>query len=807
MSNQQFPIIHISQFSPFKNKDGDSVPGVTAKDTDLYRELLNFKQGAYSYYIKELRAIKTKEERSKYKLENLIAFTFGCNFKEGDYRKQGNIRKYSGVMYIDIDAGGCEDFLKEQRLKNMNYTIQNMRDELFNELPCVWAGLSCSGTGVFLLIKCLEGDRADIFEDIKTTIFSRFKISIDVACKDPGRLTFATYDAGGKIARWDDVQSWTLSKEFVKKKAELERWKKQEKNQVVVYHKSAVPGKIMDRAIRMIKQSQRGERHNKIIAASRLLGGYIGSGLLTESYVYEELIKSVVDIDYDDMNDAKKAIDWGIKSGKENPLNVEVITPEDPNWEYFIEQDEHRQREIKNMYSKIHDMIKDGVPQNKIDLVGLGREFYIDTARAADIVERMYEQFCYEYNINNMPNIAKIEAYLTGRYDFRRDVITGDLQGRKRNTGDFEFIRYENIWREVQRIGYKFKYDDIVRLLNSDYVPVVNPWEMFFNSITEQKDDNNNEIDYIDYCASFVKCMYPKDQEYFQAMFKKMLVRTVKCALDDNYANRTVFVLVSSTQNNGKSTFIRWLNPFGLHEYYAENSLEDNKDSRIRLGEVFIYNLEELSTISKIEINKLKAIISQVGTRDRKPFGRQAENIVRRCSFYGSTNLATFLTDDSNTRWLCFNIKGIDFSYMSKVDRNQMWAQAYRLYKAKYDCELTQQEADQRDKQNSNFQIQTVESELINKYFEPARENEHRSVFLTSTSINERLLLLTKESRIKISSVWVGRALSRLGYVRVRKNNVFGYWLRPINQDAYTSYSNDGEMQPESINSGEDAPF
>jgi hypothetical protein len=804
MSKELQPVIHISQFTPFKNKDGDTVPGVMARDSQLYKELYKFKEGAYSVQIRELRSLETKEERSKYKLENLIAFTFACSFKEGDYRKQNNIRAYSGVMYIDIDATGCADFLKKKRLINMNYTIQNMRDELFDALPCIWAGLSCSGTGVFLLIKCLEGDRADVFEDVKNRIYSTWGITIDVACKDAGRLTFATYDAGGKIANWTDVQSWSISPDLLRKKAEKEKWKKHEKDQVLVYHTSELPGKIMSKAITMIKNSQKGERHNKIIAASRLLGGYVGSGLLDETFVYDAVIQAVIDIDYDNMPDAKKAIDWGLRTGKENPLDLEIITPDDPHWDFFTEQDEVRQRDFKNLYSKIHEYIRDGVSQNKLDLVSLAREFYVDTSRITDIADTLYQRFSYEFNINNLPNIAKIEAYLTGKYDFQRDVITGDLQGRKRNFGDYQFVRYENIWREVQRQGYKFKYEDIVRLLNSDYVPLINPWEKYFASIVPILDDNNNEIDYIEYCASFVKCRDASLQPYFNLMFKKMLVRTIRCALDDNYANRTVFVLVSNTQNNGKSTFIRWLNPFGLHQYYAENSLEDNKDSRIRLGEVFIYNLEELATISKIEINKLKAIISQVGTRDRKPFGRQAENIVRRCSFWGSTNLSTFLTDDNNTRWLCFDIKKIDFTYMQKVDKDQMWGQAYRLYKSGYNSELSQDESESRDKQNTTFQIQTVEGDLLSKYFEPAKEGEYRAVFLTSTSIHERLLLLTKESRIKISSVWIGRSLSRLGYTRVRKNNIYGYWVRPINQDVYTSYNNDGENK---LDINEEAPF
>lgn len=256
-----------------------------------------------------------------------------------------------------------------------------------------------------------------------------------------------------------------------------------------------------------------------------------------------------------------------------------------------------------------------------------------------------------------------------------------------------------------------------------------------------------------------------------------MLVRTIKCALDDNYANRTVLVLASETQSNGKSSFIRWLNPFGSHQYYAENPLEDNKDARIRTSETFIYNLEELATISKFEINRLKAIISQIGTRDRKPYGRQAENIVRRCSFFGSTNRTTFLTDDINTRWLCFEIKKINWNYTTEVEKLQVWAQAYDLYKSGYDCELTQKEGDLRDLRNERFAVSTIEEELLLKYFQPCKETDFGSQFMTSTSILEKLMLYTRDVRLPITNIWLGRALAKHGFERLRRYNCYGYYV------------------------------
>ena len=783
-----FPDVVISAFTPFRNKEGNIVPGVKPKKALLYRELFRFKEGYYMMLIESLRSLATKVERDKFKLENLPAFTVSCAFKENDYRKQSNIESYTNLLCFDVDYSGAADFIGKQKESNINYSMADLRDAIYKDIPCVYAGISCSGEGVFYIVQYSQGEHEDCFLDMQDYMKEKYGIQIDAACKDFARLRFATFDSGSHITPYPEIKPWVIRKEYLEKKQKLEEYRKSEKNKIVVHHTTDVAGVIMERALNMIRSSREGERHNKIRAASRLLGGYVASNLLDEGYVQDKLMQTVVDINYDDTKDAQKAIDYGLNAGKLNPLEVNIITPDDPQFNFFVEQDEIRQREIKNLYNEIHGHIRAGTPITMLDLIDLGTRFLIDTERIQDIAYRLYEKFSYEFGIDFKPVISKVEAYMTGKYQFRRDIITDTIEHRQIGMHDWYPVRYENMWREIASVGYRFKFEDLVRLFRSNYVPDVNIWDDFFRSIPR----DGAGFDHIQYMAKHVKMQDPDEQGYFELMFKKMLVRTIKCALDDNYANRCVFVFASETQSNGKSSLIRWLNPFGAHQYYAENPLEDNKDARIRLAETFLYNLEELATISKFEINRLKATISQIGTRDRKPYGRQAENIIRRCSFFGSTNRTTFLTDDKNTRWLCFEVGKIDWKYASNVDKKQMWAQAYDLYKSGYDCELSEEEAETRDNKNERFSISFIEQDLLSKYFEPAMTTKEPGVqFLTSTTILERLLILTKESRMQVNSVWLGRAMNRLGYKRVRKGNTYGYYVIEKNRPAYSSFGND----------------
>ena len=798
------PKIKISGFTPFLNKKGDKVPGVLAKYSYLYDELYRFKEGYYVVLIEELRALDNKSARDKYKTENLPAFTFSCSFKEGDYRKQSNIQEHTNLLCIDVDYAGAEEYIEHRKKYDRNYGMQTLRDEIYQDIPCVYCGLSCTGTGIFFIVRYEPNEHAQVFNDLEDLFKVKYNIKIDSSCKDFGRLRFATYDPSSRITMWDEVKTYKLRTEYLQKLKKEQEYKRDNKPILLVQPNTDAASAIMDKAVSMVRNARTGERHNKIRAAARLLGGYIGSNFLNEQNAKDQLLQAVFDINYDDMSDAERTIEYGVNGGKMFPIEINVITPDDPQFDFYAEQEETRQREIRALYGEVRDLIRLGKEYAKLDFTELAARYFIDVQRVQLICERLYKTFEKEFNIANKPVIFKVESYLESKYEFRKDIITDTVQAKIKGQNAWRAVRYEDLWREITHIGLKFKFDDIVRLMRSGFVDDVNVWEQFFKAIPYDDDG----FDHISFAASHIRCKDFKEQSYFEHMFKKMLVRTMKCALDDNYANRMVFVLASETQSNGKSSFIRWLNPFGAHQYYAENPLEDNKDSRIRLAETFIYNLEELATIGKFEINRLKAVISQIGTRDRKPYGRQAENVVRRCSFFGSTNRTSFLTDDSNTRWLCFEIDNINWSYSDTVNKMQMWGQVYQLYKNGFNCELTTDEAVNRDIKNEQFQVSNVESELISRYFAPSDHRYATAVFLTSTSIHERLLILTKESRISISNVWVGRALTKLGFHKMRHNGTYGYWVNPINHPTYSNFHKDdmtGYM--DELNENDDIPF
>jgi predicted P-loop ATPase len=252
----------------------------------------------------------------------------------------------------------------------------------------------------------------------------------------------------------------------------------------------------------------------------------------------------------------------------------------------------------------------------------------------------------------------------------------------------------------------------------------------------------------------------------------------VACALDDSYFNKQAFILVHDKQNSGKSTFCRFLCPPALSNYIAEN-LSIDKDSRILLTRNLLINLDELSTLSKVEINSLKSLFSKDKINDRLPYDRRNSIIPRRCSFIGSTNQTEFLNDESGSvRWLCFVIDEIDWDYKNQVDIDLVYSQAYYLYRNPFEYNLTQEEIRENEEYNKQFQLISSERELVSKFIKSGFREEN-DFFMTATDILMNLTTRT-ENKIRLSAMNIGKAMKFCGIERVKHSTqkVYGYYVK-----------------------------
>jgi predicted P-loop ATPase len=359
---------------------------------------------------------------------------------------------------------------------------------------------------------------------------------------------------------------------------------------------------------------------------------------------------------------------------------------------------------------------------------------------------------------NKKLEYIRLERYLTEQFHFRLNEITGSIEFRKRNDKLWEELNEFNIYRQLKLEGLKSNLNELIYLLKSDYVERYHPFLAYFESLRVW---NEGCEDYINKLCSYIKL---RNRERFEKHFKKWLVRTIKCALEEQYCNKNAIILVHEQQNSGKTTFIRFLCPPVLKNYMTEN-ISFDKDSLIALIENFIINLDEMATFTKVEINSLKSILSKSFIKERHPFERKAKKLSRRASFIGSTNMTEFLSDPTgNVRWIPFEITGIDWNYSQEINIDDVWSQAYALYKSGFACDINAEEVRENEEENRLFTMVTPEMELLMKHYTPGTKEDH-DLFRTTGEI-EIALKKETDGMVKISNNQLGRALRMLGFTR-----------------------------------------
>ncbi|MCR5453412.1 MAG: hypothetical protein K6F33_00295 [Bacteroidales bacterium] len=386
----------------------------------------------------------------------------------------------------------------------------------------------------------------------------------------------------------------------------------------------------------------------------------------------------------------------------------------------------------------------------------------------------------------NEPTQVKVERYLNNNYDFRWNTVLKDCFYKKKaeNVNCYQQVKAPVLWRELQRKGFKYSATNLEYTLGSDFVTEYDPIKEYFEGLPSW----DGKTDYIRLLCSHIVLVGETDKEIerLYTMFQKWLVRCIRCALGGRL-NREVIMFKSDGQRIGKTEFFRYLTrSTELGDYYMENPEIGNKDALVSLTENLIINFDEYDKyLREGDLPKMKSYISQDSPKVRLPYGRKQEKIKRICSFVATTNIPDFLRDETgNTRFICFDVLGIEWEKYTKIDVSLIWGQAYHLYKLSltgaYNCEMTDSEVQANNLNNLKYLYHSSEYELIQKIFEPSPNAED---FMTTTDIADYLHDNTRYKSITTNAV--GRALTAQGYKKVHSkadNAKQGYQIRPKNR-------------------------
>lgn len=197
--------------------------------------------------------------------------------------------------------------------------------------------------------------------------------------------------------------------------------------------------------------------------------------------------------------------------------------------------------------------------------------------------------------------------------------------------------------------------------------------------IESQEWDGVNRIDtlLIDYFGA-------DDNVYTRSAIRKMLCAAVARVFDPGVKFDTALILVGE-QGTYKSTFVKRL---GMDWFSDTFTTVQGKEAFEQIQGAWLIEMAELSGLRKAEVESIKHYISKREDMFRPAYGRAIETYKRQCVFFGTTNNKDFLRDPTgNRRFMPIDVhkervtKSV-IKDLTQSEIDQVWAEAYTLYKA-----------------------------------------------------------------------------------------------------------------------------
>lgn len=291
------------------------------------------------------------------------------------------------------------------------------------------------------------------------------------------------------------------------------------------------------------------------------------------------------------------------------------------------------------------------------------------------------------------------------------------------------------------------------------------PIKEYFSSLVWNKKDSIGRL-----------AKYFQDTDnIFPIVLKRWLIGAV--AKTYTASQNPMLVLNSEKQGIGKSYFASWLCSF-LPNRFIESAIDpSNKENEIRLMTMFIWEVSELgTTIRKADYEALKAFITKQQVTVRKPYGHYDITKPALANLIGTVNNAGgFLNDPTGSRrFMTVNLTAINHAYKNDVDINQVWAQAYALYKRGEPAQPTQDEQEKIFSVNERFEIEDPLIDLLKKHFKitPDSKDSLSTMDIILTLRNQGWKGATTE---KAEAMLIAQAATKL-HLQKRLNPSKGYF-------------------------------
>ena len=373
-------------------------------------------------------------------------------------------------------------------------------------------------------------------------------------------------------------------------------------------------------------------------------------------------------------------------------------------------------------------------------------------------------------------SVGDIKAFLGGRLYLRHNVITGRVECRLPSNYETDGTDWQpisdrvvnSLWAELSQVK-PVRAHDMYRVMESDFAPDYHPFRYYLDHLPPW--DGQDYI--IELSVSITIRGGVEKQMLFYEYLKKWLVAMVAGWVDESVVNNVILVLIGE-QGSYKTTWFNYLLPPELKTYFytKTNANRMGRDDLLTLAQYGLVCCEELDTMRPSELNQLKAAVTMPSIDERAAYAHFHEHRQHIASFCGTGNNVQFLGDETgNRRWLPFEVESIRSPRDHPFNYAGIYAQAYALYQEGFRYWFSQDEIRQLSEHNRAFETPRLETELVQLYFRQPTEVETGEFM----SVARAMQIVSSNISQKLSAVHLGRALSELGFRRVKYQGVRGY--------------------------------
>ena len=270
----------------------------------MFSSITNIDEPHYITIEDSLKRIK--EGKSKDKVEQVrsgdtqVKKTLPVALFSGvfDGRRDSQIKGHSGLVVLDFDHIDTQDY------KSLLGTDDYIR--------ACW--VSPSGDGLKALVRISNPERhRDHFRALQSYFERTYGLEVDPSGINVSRACFESYDP--------ELIDNESSKTFGAMLSEGSQ------HQEIVQRESYTDYDKVDIVARMIRKAPDGQKHNTLLRAAVLCGGYISAGRMEEDEAIRVMQRELSRRDVEDMDLAHRTIIDGINQGKAMPIR-EVIDDE-----------------------------------------------------------------------------------------------------------------------------------------------------------------------------------------------------------------------------------------------------------------------------------------------------------------------------------------------------------------------------------------------------------------------------------------------------------------------------------------------